>query len=134
MAIEITSIREKRRLPRLKRPALLKARREAERARRRTHILHVVGITFGVAACAVLVTLFYLYQSYAKIVDERLASGYLTSRAGLYAAPRTLRKGQGITRDRLIQILKRAGYVERVEGGEASAVWSGRFTSSDDFV
>lgn len=29
------------------------------------------------------------YRSYAKIVDDRLARGYLFSRAGIYAAPRT---------------------------------------------
>jgi penicillin-binding protein 1B len=65
----------------------------------------------------------YLYSHYSKIVDERLASGYLTSRAGIYAAPRTLRAGQKLTAAGLAEILRRAGYVE----GEASRVWNGRF-------
>src|SRR5258708_36846702 len=52
------------------------------------------------------------YRSYAKIVDGRLAHGYLTSRAGIYAAPRTLRVEQKISRADLAAALGRAGYVE----------------------
>ncbi|HET6890988.1 MAG TPA: PBP1A family penicillin-binding protein, partial [Pyrinomonadaceae bacterium] len=49
--------------------------------------------------------------------------GYLTSRPGLYAAPRTIRVGQGYSRDDLVSVLRRAGYVE----SEASQIWSGSF-------
>ena len=34
------------------------------------------------------------YNYYSQIIDARLASGYLTSRPGLYAAPRVLQPGQ----------------------------------------
>src|ERR1700759_3697759 len=77
--------------------------------------LVVVSATSPTAAFA------YLYSHYSKIVDERLATGYLTSRAGMYAAPRVLRAGQKLTSERLAEILRRAGYVE----GEARRVWSG---------
>src|SRR5450759_4235575 len=60
------------------------------------------------------------YRSYAKIVDARLAHGYLTSRAGIYAAPRTLRAGQKLSRDGLAAALRRAGYIE---SDDASEVW-----------
>jgi len=63
------------------------------------------------------------YKYYSRIIDARLASGYLTSRPGLYAAPRLLRVGQGFSRDDLIAALRRAGYIET----SASDVWSGSF-------
>jgi len=68
------------------------------------------------------------YRSYAKIVDARLAHGYLNSRAGIYAAPRTLRAGQKPSRDGLASALRRAGYVE---SGESSEVWNGSFSVRD---
>jgi penicillin-binding protein 1B len=84
------------------------------------------------ASLVVLVslTVFFIhsYRSYAKIVDERLAHGYLTSRAGIYAAPRKLRRGQKLTRDGLAAALRRAGYIE---SDEATEVWNGTFTAFD---
>lgn len=70
------------------------------------------------------------YKYYARLVDARLASGYLTSRPGLYAAPRTLRVGQRLSREDLIVALRRAGYV-RTEG---SNVWSGSFRETDTTI
>jgi penicillin-binding protein 1B len=71
------------------------------------------------------------YRSYAKSVDARLAHGYLTSRAGIYAAPRTLRAGQKLSRDGLAAALRRAGYVE---SDDASEVWNGSFSVNDAAV
>jgi len=68
------------------------------------------------------------YKYYARIIDARLASGYLTSRPGLYAAPRTLRAGQKLARADLIAALRRAGYVKSV----SSNVWSGSFRETDN--
>ena len=62
------------------------------------------------------------------MIDERLARGYQTSRAGIYAAPRTLRPGQSISRERLIETLRRAGYVEN----EASNAWNGAFAVASE--
>ena len=67
------------------------------------------------------------YKYYSRIIDARLASGYLTSRPGLYAAPRTLRAGQKLTRAELVVALRRAGYVK----SEGSNIWSGSFRESD---
>src|SRR6185503_18537995 len=64
------------------------------------------------------------YRFYSQIIDARLASGYLTSRPGLYAAPRVLQTGQKLSREKLIAALHRAGYLE----SKASDVWSGSFT------
>jgi len=70
------------------------------------------------------------YTFYSQIIDARLASGYLTSRPGLYAAPRVLQAGQKLSRDKLVTILRRAGYLEST----ASGVWSGSFTVSDSAI
>jgi len=70
------------------------------------------------------------YQYYSQIIDARLASGYLTSRPGLYAAPRVLQAGQKLSREKLVAALRRAGYVE----AKASDVWSGSFNVFDSAI
>ena len=84
---------------------------------------------------ALLITLgaFFIhsYRSYAKIVDARLAGGYLVSRAGIYAAPRTLRPGQKLSREGLVAALRRAGYLD---GETASEVWNGAFSVHETSV
>lgn len=92
--------------------------------------LRVLGALMAAAVVVTAGAFAYLYVHYSEVVDERLASGYLTSRAGLYAAPRTLREGQSMTAERLAEVLRRAGYVE----GEASRVWNGRFKVESDAV
>ena len=68
------------------------------------------------------------YQYYSQIIEARLATGYLTSRPGLYAAPRVLQAGQKLSREKLVTVLRRAGYLE----SKASAVWSGSFNLVGD--
>ena len=70
------------------------------------------------------------YRYYSQIIDARLANGYLTSRPGLYAAPRVLEAGQKLSREKLTAALRRAGYLEST----ASDVWNGSFTSSDSGI
>jgi penicillin-binding protein 1B len=127
MATEHHAARLERRTPRFKRASLrhrLRPPRFLTRALRILCVLVIVSVIACVAAFA------HLYSHYSKIVDERLAAGYLTSRAGIYAAPRVLRAGQRLTPERLAEILRRAGYVD----GEASRVWSGRFREEDGAV
>src|SRR5437660_3400592 len=69
------------------------------------------------------------YRAYAKIVDARLTRGYLISRAGIYAAPRTLRPGQRFSEISLAAALRRAGYIEGEDAGE---IWNGCFTLRDN--
>src|SRR5215213_9263952 len=132
MAIEITSVDERRR-PRVKRitkRALkrLEAWRELRR-KRRVVIYSILGATAFLLVAGVIFFI-YSYNYYAGLVDARLKSGYLTSRAGIYAAPRTLRAGQTISRDSLVELLRRAGYIET----NASDVWSGSFTAREDLI
>ncbi|MDT7542944.1 MAG: penicillin-binding protein [Acidobacteriota bacterium] len=91
-----------------------------------------------VAACVLVVSsLVYSYNVAALSIDERLAAGYLTSRAGIFAAPRTLCVGQRLTRERLIDALQRAGYAGTNATGAnnvASNVWNGAFVARDDEI
>ena len=70
------------------------------------------------------------YKYYSRVIDARLASGYLTSRPGLYAAPRTLQAGQRVSRADLIVALRRAGYVK----SEGTNVWSGSFREGESQI
>src|SRR6185295_18070967 len=98
------------------------------RVKRRFVRLGLVLILIAGAVAADAVARSYRY--YSQIIDARLASGYLTSRPGLYAAPRVLEAGQKLSREKLVAVLRRAGYVE----GNASDVWSGSFCVCDGAV
>ncbi|MGB8507086.1 MAG: PBP1A family penicillin-binding protein, partial [Pyrinomonadaceae bacterium] len=143
MAIEVTSERQKkRRLRRVDaakgrdtlpqgRDALTHLRKHAARARLFKRLARLFLVAFVIVTLSAVGIIGYYYSYYARVIDERLAAGYLTSRAGIYAAPRVLRAGQNISRERLVEILRRAGYVE---DGDASRVWSGRFEVGADAV
>lgn len=128
MAIEITATRAPRRLPRWQRSRAVRA--HVERAHRRALLMRALCIACMVVCACAAVAIVYAYQAAAQLVDARLANGYLTSRAGIYAAPRVLRAGQNMSRERLIETLRRAGYVENA----ASNVWNGAFISKVDGV
>src|SRR5829696_6161119 len=87
--------------------------------------LGIVLLIIGSAIGADVLVRSYTY--YSQIIDARLASGYLTSRPGLYAAPRVVQAGQKLSREKLVAALRRAGYVE----SNASDVWSGSFVVFD---
>lgn len=70
------------------------------------------------------------YKYYSRIIDARLAHGYLTSRPGLYAAPHIFQVGQKISRSNLVIALRRAGYVR----SDSSNIWSGSFRETDSQV
>ena len=131
MAIEITSLKERRGL----RPLLLRARAalklNAQTAwRKRRIILRSTLVGLVLLTVAAFLFLLFSYRSYSEIVDARLARGYLTSRTGIYAAPRTLRAGQRLSQPALVSLLRRAGYIET----NASEVWSGSFTTQSGAV
>lgn len=106
MVVEVTSVPDRRRSV----------------VRRRCVRLGLVlfAIVFALAADALVRS----YNFYSQIIDARLATGYLTSRPGLYAAPRVLQAGQKLSPEKLVNALRRAGYIET----NASNVWSGSFT------
>ena len=130
MAIEVISVEEKRR-PRVKRTKMVRQTIGDLTARRKRRII----IRFVLASIVLLIVLttgifIHSYNYYSGVVDARLKSGYLTSRAGIYAAPRPLRKGQTLSRDGLVELLRRAGYIE----SDASDAWSGSFHSQGNAI
>src|SRR5918912_335106 len=114
MAIEIISIEEGRRRRKILRAKDAKEslKRATRKRRKRRIILRSVLASFLLIFTAGTVFFIYSYNYYARIVDARLQNGFLTSRAGIYAAPRTLRKGQTLSPDALVEHLRRAGYAE----------------------
>ena len=93
----------------------------------------LLRFVIGVIAVGVVLggdSLLRSYKYYSRIIDARLASGYLTSRPGLYAAPRVLHTGQKYSQEKLVHSLRRSGYVESA----ASDVWSGGFTQHDGMI
>ena len=89
----------------------------------------VIVLSFAVLALAGDAVV-HSYVHHAQIIDARLATGYLTSRPGLYAAPRVLQVGQKFSVEKLVTTLRRAGYLEST----ASDVWSGSFTANETIV
>ncbi len=102
---------------------------------RNQHRLRILFRSTSVACLFALILvsalLVHSYRFYAKIVDVRLTRGYLNSRSGIYAAPRTLHRGQKLSRGGLAAALRRAGYVD---GDDASDVWNGSFSIGDDSI
>ena len=113
MAIEVTSVPDPRTMDWM-----------AHVARRLVRVSILVVIVAAVLSGEALLR---SYKYYSQIIDARLASGYLTSRPGLYAAPRVLQVGQKLSREKLINSLRRAGYLET----SASNVWSGSFVARE---
>ena len=114
----------------------LRRRQQRNAARRRrallfTRTFRVSALLLLAAALVTTILLIRSYRAYAQLVDARLAHGYLTTRAGIYAAPRTLRVGQKVTRDELAATLRRTGYVE---SDSVSEVWNGSFTILDNAI
>ena len=124
MAIEVTSLTESRGAFALRRFAesLSSLFHSQPGNNQRLRLRSLCGL-FAVIVTVGGDSLLSSYKYYSRIVDARLASGYLTSRPGLYAAPRLLQVGQKLSRADLIVSLRRAGYVQ----SEGSNVWSGSF-------
>lgn len=62
----------------------------------------------------------YYYFVFSSRIDRMLRGEIFTRSAGIYAAPRTLRVGEGLALNDLVARLQRAGYVERGQQAESS--------------
>ena len=131
MAIEITSIadlRQARSPRRLKR--IVPGVHDKQPIAQRRLVLRSLAALFVIAVIAGSDALLSSYKYYSRMIDARLASGYLTSRPGLYAAPRSLQPGQKLSRADFVVALRRAGYVKSA----GSNVWSGSFQETDSAI
>jgi penicillin-binding protein 1B len=130
MAIEIISIHATRRNLSLRRLTRSLRFFNDDQLSTQQIVLRLVCAVLAVALIAGGDALLSSYKYYSRIIDARLATGYLTSRPGLYAAPRSLQAGQKLSRAELVTALRRAGYVR----SEGSNVWSGSFRETDSAV
>jgi penicillin-binding protein 1B len=129
MAIELTSVSGRvSRIPDLCRRAWIAF--GTRPFTRRRLVMMCSAVLVLVTAATATVTLLQSYTYYSNIIDARLKNGYLTSRPGVYAAPRSISVGQTLTHDDLIMTLRRAGYAE----GTASDVWSGSFKAEGNSI
>ncbi|MDQ2975162.1 MAG: PBP1A family penicillin-binding protein [Acidobacteriota bacterium] len=135
MAIEITSVPDRGRIFSLRgavqtlRLSLRSFIHAAPVTNRQILLRSVCGLLAIALVCG-CDSLLRSYKYYSRVIDARLASGYLTSRPGLYAAPRLIKTGQALSRAELVNALRRAGYVEP----EGSDVWSGSFRETESTI
>jgi penicillin-binding protein 1B len=128
MAIEVTSITDQWRTTSLRRIAQsFRALFHDQPLSNRPLLFRSLYGLFAIALVIGTDSVLGSYKYYSRLIDARLASGYLTSRPGLYAAPRVVQVGQKLSRADLIKCLRRAGYVE----SERSSVWNGSFRETD---
>ena len=75
----------------------------------------------GILIVSAFLTATYFWFDFSGTIDRKLLSGEVfTPNAGIYSAPKTLRKGEKISRDELIAYLKSAGYIERSDKADQS--------------
>jgi penicillin-binding protein 1B len=86
----------------------------------------LVSLVLGIVGTIVF---FHYYNHYSAIVERRIDSGFWHSRAGVYSAPFVLRKDQKTTLENVVELLRRAGYVE---GDAADEIWNGNFVVTGD--
>ena len=130
MAIEVTSVSEQ---PFVSARGIALSFRQVFRMGKHLARSTAFQVGFAILVLAAVVasdSFLRSYKYYSRVIDARIASGYLTSRPGLYAAPRTIRAGQGFSQAELIAGLRRAGYTEAA----SSEVWSGSFSRHDSAV
>ena len=122
MAAELTLPRRSAAAPR-RQILIYRGHKVGKLARRAFFGLKVAGVMLCAALAAGAVITVDSYRDFSRLIDQQIATGYLKSHAGLYAAPRKIEKGARVTRDQLAAALQRAGYVQ----DRASNIWNGSF-------
>ncbi|MEJ7624182.1 MAG: PBP1A family penicillin-binding protein [Pyrinomonadaceae bacterium] len=80
----------------------------------------------------VFIALTYFWFEFSDRIDRRLLSGEVyTASAGIYSAPKTLRVGESLNIQGLVEYLKSAGYIERNNQADASR---SRYSIEGDIV
>src|SRR6267142_5034945 len=75
----------------------------------------IVIIPVLVLATVVIGFLVYYWTVFSGRIDNLLKGEVFTRSAGIYAAPKQLRVGQGLTTQNLIDLLKHTGYVDKTQ-------------------
>lgn len=76
---------------------------------------------FLLVCLATFLTATYFWFEYSDIIDHKLLSGEVyTPNAGIYSAPKILKKGEDLTPEEMVAYLKSAGYIEKNNQADAS--------------
>ncbi|HKX83996.1 MAG TPA: PBP1A family penicillin-binding protein [Pyrinomonadaceae bacterium] len=73
----------------------------------------LIGAVMVVALAAFFSGTYYWFHFSDRIDRELLSGEIYTPNAGIYSAPKTLKKGEAVTLAELIEYLKTAGYIEK---------------------
>src|SRR5215203_5233066 len=84
-----------------------------------------------ITAVVAIAGFFHYYNHYSAIVERRINSGFWHSRAGVYSAPYVLKKDQKTSRENVVELLRRSGYVE---GDTAEEIWNGNFNVKGETI
>jgi penicillin-binding protein 1B len=90
-------------------------------------------VIIPLAAISVIVLgfLIYYWTVFSGRIDNLLKGEVFTRSAGIYAAPKQLHVGQGISQDQLLELLKSAGYVDKAQQADKAR---GRYTLNNGAV
>ncbi|HSS21156.1 MAG TPA: PBP1A family penicillin-binding protein [Pyrinomonadaceae bacterium] len=100
------------------------------RVLRRLFSPYIVVPVFVVTA-VIVGFLIYYWTVFSGRIDNLLAGEVFTRSAGIYAAPKQLRVGQSLAPEKLIELLKHSGYVEK---GQQADKARGRYSQADEAV
>ena len=108
-------------------------------ARQASHLSLLPKLLFAYEVAAIVVAAALLisfakaysdYRQFAGVIDQQIASGFLKSHAGFYAAPRVIERGAYLSQQQLIATLQKAGYAAEA----SSNIWNGSYQTSDKSV
>jgi penicillin-binding protein 1B len=129
MAAEISVVRSPYGVPR--RSVVTVSSRTVSNARSTLRLFaEVVAFTLTVAVIVATGIVISSYNTFAALIDQQIAGGYLKSHAGLYAAPRVIEKGARLSKEQLAATLQRAGYAQ----DQGSNIWNGSFKVNENEV
>src|ERR1051325_3683644 len=83
----------------------------------------------AIALCATV--LVYYWIIFSGRIDNLLKGEVFTRSAGIYAAPKQLRVGETLSPDKLVELLKHEGYVEKTQQADKAR---GRYSVGDNAV
>jgi penicillin-binding protein 1B len=87
---------------------------------RRRLIRPATVIPAALLTVAVVAVLAYYYSIFSERIDRLLRGEVFTRSAGIYAAPRQIRAGEGLSVEDLVGKLRRSGYVERAQQADTA--------------
>src|SRR5688572_25065801 len=70
------------------------------------------GVIAAIMLVASTIASVFFYNHYSAIVERRVNAGFWQTRAGMYAAPYQIRKDQQASPETIVELLRRAGYIE----------------------